>query len=518
MSSEVCPFCGKTYKRLKSHLPHCKAAASSKTPQTKHDVNANQTTSSSHVATALSESTAKSTTESPKSKRSKKTSVVSTSAETQSASSASFPPSTKKKKQKLSEQTNTPSSTCPASPSLSPSPTVSKPKKQSLRALIEAAKSKEVSQGSLEGTTKDQTPYVADTLSTRTTAETKTNPEKDSIEDNAHPAFLSTDTKPKTKASKTKKAAQSLHTTKSSSLDSEVKEKNKRSRVGDDLWLDSEGEVDDLTVKKMPSNSRRVTLQDVKAALGRVKTTQKYSKQSILRQIETTDDLSSKIKPGTSLSPVPPPTGSLKKPKTLPDQLTCTSPQPKELQLVKRESKQASLVALKQLDLTSPAAPLLSGHASSQVSKATPPPGTVGLNEALKVTGLLTLSPPLTNFSSPLPAARAETLRADDGWKSQIEVKTPNTADEGTKGALTQRRLGQVRLRELPEWLACKTPSHPREVVEMVQRGWQWYYRRYIDVKKGGVGGVGMLLAGYCVLSYIWRYPHLKQDRWRKYH
>lgn len=37
--------------------------------------------------------------------------------------------------------------------------------------------------------------------------------------------------------------------------------------------------------------------------------------------------------------------------------------------------------------------------------------------------------------------------------------------------------------------------------------GWQWYYKKYIDVKKGGVGGVGMLLAGYCVLSYIWSYP-----------
>ncbi|KAJ0060663.1 hypothetical protein NL108_016843 [Boleophthalmus pectinirostris] len=26
MSSEVCPFCGKSFKRLKSHLPHCKSA------------------------------------------------------------------------------------------------------------------------------------------------------------------------------------------------------------------------------------------------------------------------------------------------------------------------------------------------------------------------------------------------------------------------------------------------------------------------------------------------------------
>lgn len=73
--------------------------------------------------------------------------------------------------------------------------------------------------------------------------------------------------------------------------------------------------------------------------------------------------------------------------------------------------------------------------------------------------------------------------------------------------------------------------------------GWLWYYRRYIDLRKGGVGGLGMLLAGYCVLSYVWSYPHIskcvdrcqcccidleitgnvavfspERDRWRKYH
>jgi len=66
-------------------------------------------------------------------------------------------------------------------------------------------------------------------------------------------------------------------------------------------------------------------------------------------------------------------------------------------------------------------------------------------------------------------------------------------------------------------------------------------------VKKGGAGGLVMLLAGYCVLGYIWKYPHLskcadhphvsspagaqilsmpvvylfffpERDRWRKYH
>jgi len=41
--------------------------------------------------------------------------------------------------------------------------------------------------------------------------------------------------------------------------------------------------------------------------------------------------------------------------------------------------------------------------------------------------------------------------------------------------------------------------------------GWLWYHRKYINVKKGGVGGVSMLLAGYCVLSYAWNYPHISK-------
>ncbi|CDQ85888.1 unnamed protein product [Oncorhynchus mykiss] len=40
----------------------------------------------------------------------------------------------------------------------------------------------------------------------------------------------------------------------------------------------------------------------------------------------------------------------------------------------------------------------------------------------------------------------------------------------------------------------------------------------YIDVRKDGLGGVAMLLAGYCILSYTCSYPHIKHDRWRKYH
>ncbi|XP_061612766.1 uncharacterized protein si:dkey-21c1.4 isoform X1 [Phyllopteryx taeniolatus] len=92
------------------------------------------------------------------------------------------------------------------------------------------------------------------------------------------------------------------------------------------------------------------------------------------------------------------------------------------------------------------------------------------------------------------------------------------TSMEMRKDNSSGRTLGQVTLRELPEWLACRTPRRPGDAVEMMHRSWQWYYRKYIDVRKGGVGGLGMLLAGYCVLSYVWSYPHLKHERWRKYH
>uniref|UniRef100_A0AAV2LEG6 ATP synthase subunit f, mitochondrial n=1 Tax=Knipowitschia caucasica TaxID=637954 RepID=A0AAV2LEG6_KNICA len=87
-----------------------------------------------------------------------------------------------------------------------------------------------------------------------------------------------------------------------------------------------------------------------------------------------------------------------------------------------------------------------------------------------------------------------------------------------TTRVLAPQSFSQVTLRELPDWLVSQSPRRPREVLYLAQRGWRWYYRRYIDVKRGGVGGVAMLLAGYCALSYAWAFPHLKRERWRKYH
>ncbi|XP_006791311.1 uncharacterized protein C17orf80 homolog [Neolamprologus brichardi] len=331
MSCEVCPFCGKTYKRLKSHLPHCKAAAASKAPPSKPDVTANQTASSSQLDSVLSRATAKgrksSSVITDLQGQTRKRDTASgpsnaTSSSPRTSSSMTLLSPTTKTKQKLVDQIKT--STLLLSPSPALPPTTSKPKKKSLRALIEAAKYDQITKESLKVSETEPT------LSSRNTAQTE--PKTISGKDYAH---LSADAKPKDAAKKTPK------TTKS--------------------------------------------------------------------------------------APV--------------------------------------------------------GQFSSLLS-------------------------PLVSQSLPV---KVETVE-------KPEVRKQSTAENPNEGALTHRSLGQVRLRELPKWLACKAPSHPKDAVGMLQRGWQWYYRRYIDVRKGGVGGLGMLLAGYCVLSYIWSYRHIKLDRWRKYH
>lgn len=82
---------------------------------------------------------------------------------------------------------------------------------------------------------------------------------------------------------------------------------------------------------------------------------------------------------------------------------------------------------------------------------------------------------------------------------------------------LSERRLMNVTLGELPFWLASR-PISASEITGATQRAWGRYYNKYINVKRGGIGGITMLLAGYCFLSYAWNYNHIKQDRWRKYH
>ncbi|XP_071756776.2 uncharacterized protein LOC139912772 isoform X1 [Centroberyx gerrardi] len=594
MSSEVCPFCGKPFKRLKSHLPHCKAAERSKPPPTQHDVTVSQRASSlpplsSQPTSALAEKTPKSkkatptlsSTVTPQTKKSKKVSALpsaslplsessspatplksaNTSSSSLSLSSSSSPSSTslsastKKKKQKLVDQikmaaassSSTISVSSSPSPSLSPSPSpsLSKPKKKSLRTLIEAAKSNPVPEGSpkeTKSTSQDllsvSTPFslVTDPLTSRTSALTGTTATPDKDPD-TQSALLSPDPKPKgspkKKASQREKAAQSLSATRASSVSQDSKGDAVGNSAGpngrDGFWEDGEGKTrEDISGKESfwgsgSGHQARITLQDVKATLGRSNKTKTRGPLSTSLSLVSVPALNQN-EHGVSrlLTPV-----------AQSDRSPNTGSQDMELSSVK--SKRASLIPPQDegssqpkptSSLLSPVTPLLAPLSTTNTNK--------GLNMDYHKTGLLSAaSPSITPFmaggtppraapSSCLPRPlllppQTLPLRVNEGLVME-EIRKQNVAGNGIGGVLTQRSLGQVRLRELPGWLALKTPSHPREAAEILHRGWQWYYRRYIDVRKGGVGGVAMLLAGYCVLSYMWSYPHIKRDRWRKYH
>ncbi|XP_063042574.1 ATP synthase subunit f, mitochondrial [Engraulis encrasicolus] len=80
--------------------------------------------------------------------------------------------------------------------------------------------------------------------------------------------------------------------------------------------------------------------------------------------------------------------------------------------------------------------------------------------------------------------------------------------------ALAEKRLMDVKLGEFFSWIGTKNLSP----IAAVKSGHDKYYNKYINVKKGGIGGIAMLLTGYIAMSYLWEYDHLKHDRWRKYH
>ncbi|KAM7152843.1 ATP synthase F(0) complex subunit f, mitochondrial [Macrochelys suwanniensis] len=82
---------------------------------------------------------------------------------------------------------------------------------------------------------------------------------------------------------------------------------------------------------------------------------------------------------------------------------------------------------------------------------------------------------------------------------------------------LKDTRLLDVKLGQLPSWFLKRNFTYSG-MTGAVGRGYDRFVNKYINVKKGGIGGIAMVLFGYVVVSYIWNYEHLKHDRWRKYH
>ncbi|XP_021502524.1 ATP synthase subunit f, mitochondrial-like [Meriones unguiculatus] len=93
----------------------------------------------------------------------------------------------------------------------------------------------------------------------------------------------------------------------------------------------------------------------------------------------------------------------------------------------------------------------------------------------------------------------------------------PGDGKMASPAALKEKRLMEVRVGELPRWLFLRDLS-PSGVAGAFRRGYERYYSKYIDVRKGSMSGVTMVLAAYVLFSYCLSYKELKHERWRKYH
>lgn len=434
MSSEACPFCGKLFKRLKTHLPHCKATPHSKTPPRKHNDRA-------FDSVAVSAPTQK-----------VKDVLASSSGLLQSSSSLRITsPSTEKKLKSTDQLETTTSDHLETTTSLLPplsNLTVRKPRKKNLRASIEAGKSNQLAGG------RPEDPHAGSPQGLKA--------DKESLQ------LISVHSKHKdvlNRKVKSKKASQFLET--------EVDECNTRAVTRGQSWVKDNNNVDGSFTVKLNSQVL-ISLQNVKTRLGCPDGVHLLEHADIQKS-RMGQDVVKQIDVATAAA--------------LLEQL-------QSLVNEHAKSKQPHSIQLQGYIHAQLQAPYdIAGHLH---------PTAVALNQSS--------SPPSFTFPPQSPPSRAEML--------QLQADKQNSAERLTEATQTQRSpsLGQVTLRELPEWLACRTPGHPREVVEMFQRGWQWYYTKYIHVKKGGSAGIGMLLVGYCVLSYIWMYPRTKRDRWRKYH
>ncbi|KAM9837903.1 uncharacterized protein ACBR49_018529 [Aulostomus maculatus] len=468
-SGEVCPFCGKTYKRLKSHLPHCKAAATSKTPSTGHD--ASQTPG--QVISGLSKTKGRKSaavTTGPLATR--KVSAASLGLLPPEESVTSQPASTKKKKPKLSDQNKTTSLLSSANPPLisTPSSSPSKLKKTSPHASIEAAKSDQVSEGSTpQGRLSDLT------LQSPETGHRRSSLNKNTVKGTVLPKGVS-----QKSPAKTKNTSPHLKVSENG-----AKEGHTEDFSGDELSWNTGSS----------GHQPKITLQDVRATLAR----STKGRPRLLGLIEAAQDLNGKTSPVIAGDQKD---GRLDKTETLGDQPTSTNSQQRVPTLVQtKQPEQASSVPPKWDDS-------LESKRTSAATLLSSPASQTSLQHRVSTHG----GPMGGRQSCPLPPLPVRVERADGEVMKERQLGKENAA-----GDLAQQRLGQVRLRELHEWLASRTTTQPKDVVESIRRGWWWYNRKYISVMSR-VGGVSMLLVGYFVVSYIWGYPRIKKERWRKYH
>ncbi|XP_035568565.1 ATP synthase subunit f, mitochondrial-like isoform X1 [Canis lupus familiaris] len=80
-----------------------------------------------------------------------------------------------------------------------------------------------------------------------------------------------------------------------------------------------------------------------------------------------------------------------------------------------------------------------------------------------------------------------------------------------------EKKLMEVKLGDLPGCILMRDFT-PKGIAGAFQRGYYWYCNMYINVNKGGVAGISMVLAAYVLFNYCRSYKELKHERLRKYH
>ncbi|XP_027963001.1 ATP synthase subunit f, mitochondrial-like isoform X1 [Eumetopias jubatus] len=80
-----------------------------------------------------------------------------------------------------------------------------------------------------------------------------------------------------------------------------------------------------------------------------------------------------------------------------------------------------------------------------------------------------------------------------------------------------EKKLMGGKLGELPSWILMRDFT-PKGIAGAFQRGYYRYYNKYVNVKKGGVAGISMVLAAFMFFNYCCCYKELKHKRLRKYH
>lgn len=278
----MCPFCGKTYKRLKSHLPHCKAASP---PPISHEA---AQRSAQHQ---LSHKSSPQKLAGPQSKKSRTASAAgpqtAASAPPQLAGPASLPSSARMKKQKLSEQIKAalvPPSTEPQPPR----PTTSKAKQKTVQGLLEAV-GPQVRAPAKGARSAPEGPSPAQHVAKLGT-----------VSDAPRPASQPTSNR----GSSEKQATPAVSVTQNFRTNENIV----KPRVRKTDLATTEREIGDLSVNMDSGNGpqSKIILQDVKAMLGRDRNSLKPSKPSILVQIHSSGASRASSPP----SQAPPATGN----------------------------------------------------------------------------------------------------------------------------------------------------------------------------------------------------------------